>query len=140
MQTLLVPVDGSDSSHRALAHAIEMARRDGRMKLQLINVQQTLERWYAGGLLNKEALAHLQQLGEQDAAAARAQVDAAGLTYEFRVLFGQPGEVIARVAREQGCIGIVMGTRGLGALEQVFLGSTAYKVVQLADVPVTLVR
>lgn len=140
MQTLLVPVDGSDSGNRALAHGIEIARRFGNTKLLLINVQQTLERWYAGGLLNKEALAHLQHLGEQDAAAARALVDAAGLNYELRVLFGHPGEVIARVAREHGCIGIVMGTRGLGALEQVFLGSTAYKVVQLADVPVTLVK
>ncbi len=140
MQTLLVAVDGSETGNRAVAHAIEIARRFGNTKLLLINVQQALERWYAGGLLNKEALAHLQHLGEQDAVAARALIDAAGLSYEFRVLFGQPGEVIARLAREQGCIGVVLGTRGLGALEQVFLGSTAYKVVQLADVPVTLVK
>lgn len=140
MQTLLVAVDGSKTGNRGVVHAIEIARRFGNTKLLLINVQQTLERWYAGGLLNKEALAHLQQLGEQDAAAARALIDAAGLSYEFRVLFGQPGEVIARVAREQGCIGIVMGTRGLGEVEQAFLGSTAHKVVQLADVPVTLVK
>lgn len=140
MQKLLVAVDGSDTGNRAVAHAIELARRFGDTKLLLINVQHTLERWYAGGLLNKEALAHLQELGEQAAVAALAQVDAAGLTYEFRVLFGHPGEAIPRIAQEEGCIGIVLGTRGLGALEQVFLGSTAYKVVQLAEVPVTLVK
>jgi nucleotide-binding universal stress UspA family protein len=103
-------------------------------------VQQTLERWYAGGLLNQEALTHLRQQGEADGAKARALVDAAGLTYEFDVLFGQPGEVIARVAKEQGCIGIVMGTRGLSDLDHVFLGSTAHKVIQLSEAPVTLVK
>jgi nucleotide-binding universal stress UspA family protein len=140
VRILLVAVDGSDTGNRAVAHAIEIARGFGDTKLLLVNVQQTLERWYAGGLLNKEALAHLQHLGEEDAAAARALIDAAGLNYEFKVLFGQPGEVIARIAKEQDCIGVVMGTRGMGSLGQVFLGSTAHKVLQLADVPLTLVK
>jgi nucleotide-binding universal stress UspA family protein len=140
MRKILIPVDGSEAALRALAHAIDWAHASGRLKLVLVNVQQTLERWYAGGLLNREALAHLQQLGEADAAKARALVDAAGLTYEFTVLFGQPGEVIARVAKEQGCVGIVMGTRGLSDLAHVFLGSTAHKVIQLSEVPVTLVK
>jgi len=140
VRKILIPIDGSEASLRALAHAIDWAHASGRLKLVLVNVQQTLERWYAGGLLNKEALAHLQQQGEADAAKARALVDAAGLTYEFTVLFGQPGEVIARVAKEQGCVGIVMGTRGLSDLEHLFLGSTAHKVIQLSEVPVTLVK
>lgn len=140
MRTLLVAVDGSETGNRAVAHAIELARPLGDTRLLLLNVQHTLERWYTGGLLNPEAMAHLRQLGEQEAAAARALVDASGLNYQFMVLFGPPGEVIVRTAKEQGCAGIVMGTRGLGDLAQVFLGSTAYKVVQLAEVPVTLVR
>jgi len=36
------------------------------------NVQATLERWYSGGLLNAEALAHLHQLGTQDGPKAMA--------------------------------------------------------------------
>jgi len=140
MRKILVPVDGSAAANRALTHAIDLAHASGNVKLVLVNVQQTLERWYAGGLLNREALAHLQEMGEADAVEARALVDRAGLTYEFSVLFGQPGEVIARVAKEQGCIGIVMGTRGLSDLEHVFLGSTAHKVIQLSEVPVTLVK
>ncbi len=140
MRTMLVAVDGSATANRAVAHAIDLARRLGDVKLLLVNVQHTLERWYAGGLLNKEAVEHLRLLGEQDGREARALVDAAGLNYEFDVMYGQPGEVLARIARERGCMGIVMGTRGLGELEQVLLGSTAHKVVHLADVPVTLVK
>lgn len=140
MRTILVAVDGSATGNRAVSHAIDLARQLGDVKLLLVNVQHTLARWYVGGLLNKEALEHLRLLGEQDGREARALVDAAGLTYEFDVMYGQPGEVLARIAHERGCMGIVMGTRGLGDLEQVFLGSTAHKVVHLADVPVTLIK
>lgn len=140
MQKLLVAVDGSETGNRAVSHAIALARGLGNMKLLLLNVQPTLERWYTGGLLNREALDHLNQLGRHDGAAAQALADAAGLSYEFRVLFGHPAEVITRVASDEGCVGIVLGTRGLGEFEQVFLGSTAYKVVQLTQVPVTLVK
>lgn len=140
MRRLMVAVDGSEAGNRAVAHAIALARELADIKLLLLNVQPTLDRWYAGGLLNPEALAHLHQLGQQDGAKALALVDAAGLTYEFRVLFGHPPEVITRIAREEACMGIVMGSRGLGELEQALLGSTAFKVVQLSDVPVTLVK
>ena len=140
MRKLLVPVDGSDVADRAVAHAIELARGTGETKLLLINVQQTLERWYTHGLLNKEAMTHLQQNGEEAAAKSRALLDQSGLLYDFMVIFGHPAEVITRIAREQGCAGIVMGTRGLGEVQNVLLGSTAYKVVQLAEMPVTLVK
>lgn len=140
MRKLLVPIDGSIVANRAVARAMEMATGAGDTKLVLINVQETLERWYAHGLLNKEALAHLEEQGKEAAAEARALLDKAGVAYDFLIVYGKPAEVIARVAREQDCGGIVMGTRGLGDLESVLLGSTAYKVVHLAEVPVTLVK
>jgi|APLow6443716910_1056828.scaffolds.fasta_scaffold117936_2 nucleotide-binding universal stress UspA family protein len=140
MRKFLVPVDGSAVANRAVAHALELARALGDTTLLLVNVQQTLERWYKHGLLNKEAIAHLQQMGQADAAQACALLDEGGISYEFKVLFGHPGELVARTAKEQGCSAIVMGTRGLGDLENVFVGSTAYKVIQLAEMPVTLVK
>lgn len=140
MLTLLVAVDGSASGNRAVAYAVDMARRLGDVRLLLLNVQQTLERGFRGGLLNAEAREHLHKTAEEDAAAAQALVNAAQLSYEFLVVFGHPAEVITRVAVERGCFGIVMGTRGLGDWANVFLGSTAYKVVQESALPVTLVR
>lgn len=44
------------------------------------------------------------------------------------------------MAKSEGVDVIVMGTRGMGALGNLALGSTATKVVHLADVPVTLVK
>lgn len=140
MRKLLVPVDGSVVANRAVARAMDMARRAGETKLVLINVQETLERWYTHGLLSKEALAHLEEQGKQAAAEARALLDKAGVVYDFMIMYGKPAEVISRIAKEQDCESIVMGTRGLGDVENVLLGSTAYKVVHLAEMPVTLVK
>jgi nucleotide-binding universal stress UspA family protein len=141
MKKLLVPVDGSPVSGRAVEFAVDFVRRTGDSKIVLLNVQENLDhRWYRHGLRNDQALAELRQHGHEASAAARTALDRAGLTYECEVAFGHPAEVIARLAREQHCQGIVMGTRGLGEVENLLLGSTAYKVIQLAEVPVTLVR
>jgi len=53
---------------------------------------------------------------------------------------GQYGETIANYAKEKQCDRIVMGTRGLGAVGGLLLGSVARKVIHLADVPITLVK
>jgi nucleotide-binding universal stress UspA family protein len=57
-----------------------------------------------------------------------------------RAEIGSPAETIDHVAREVGANQIVMGTRGLGSLGNLFLGSVTTKVVRLAEVPVTLVK
>ena len=49
-------------------------------------------------------------------------------------------ETIDRIARETMADQIVMGTRGLGRLRGLLLGSVATPVVHLADIPVTLVK
>jgi nucleotide-binding universal stress UspA family protein len=140
MRKLLVPVDGSDSASRALRYALEMAGTPGSAKLLLVNVQSELERSYAHGLNSEAARAHLRELGEAATADARAALTRAGVLYDFVVAFGDPADVIARLARDEGCWCIVMGTRGLGGIESAFLGATSHKVLHLAAVPVVLVK
>lgn len=141
MKKVLVPVDGSPVAERAVAHAAEQVGCcASEMKLVLLNVQQNLEHWRKRGLLGEQDLKELRAHGESEAANARALLDKAGIVYDFEIVFGHPAEVIVRVAREQHCQAIVMGTRGLGDVESLILGSTAYKVIQLAQVPVTLVK
>ena len=56
------------------------------------------------------------------------------------VVAGHAAEKIVQVAREHQCTRIVMGTRGLGSIAGLMLGSVAYKVVHLSPIPVTLVK
>jgi nucleotide-binding universal stress UspA family protein len=72
-------------------------------------------------------------------AAAKALFDAAGVPCTSEIATGYVGATIVSHAREHGCDGIVMGTRGMGSTEQL-LGSIARQVVQLAEMPVTLVK
>ena len=53
---------------------------------------------------------------------------------------GQPAETIADVARKEGADQIVMGTRGLGGIKGLLLGSVATQVIHLVEVPITLIK
>jgi nucleotide-binding universal stress UspA family protein len=140
MKSLLVPVDGSANADRALAIAIGVAKAMPGMKLVVVNVQEQIERWYAHGLQGDSARAHLQELGQAQSAAARRMLDESGVAYDLHIVFGRPAETIIRVAKDEGCSGIVIGTRGQGEIESLLLGSTSFKVVQLSELPVTLVK
>jgi nucleotide-binding universal stress UspA family protein len=64
----------------------------------------------------------------------------AGVSYTTEAVCGPAGTVIAERADKGGYAGVVMGTRGMGAVKTLVLGSVANQVVHLAHVPVTLVR
>lgn len=82
----------------------------------------------------------IQKRGNEESAAACQMLSAAGLPYELHVVSGDAAEAIAHCAREHQCELIVMGTRGMGAIAGLALGSVATKAIHLADVPVTLVK
>jgi nucleotide-binding universal stress UspA family protein len=64
----------------------------------------------------------------------------AGLPHKVEVQIGDPAQEITQYAKVHECDEIVMGTRGLGTLRNLILGSVAYKVVHLTDKPVLLVK
>jgi nucleotide-binding universal stress UspA family protein len=64
----------------------------------------------------------------------------AGVTYETRAERGAVAATIDRVAREENVKHIIMGTRGLGGVRGLLLGSVATQLLHLTDVPVTLVK
>jgi nucleotide-binding universal stress UspA family protein len=83
---------------------------------------------------------------EELRAATRAFEDAAdacreaGVDYVTRSEQGPVAATIDRVAREEDVDGIFMGTRGLGEVRGLLLGSVTTQLLHLADVPVTLVK
>lgn len=136
MTQVLVPIDGSDAALRALCHAM---RRDD--EIHIINVQPRAD---APVLLlhmtAEEIEQHQLANGHSTLDAALRMLDAARRSHRDHVLIGDPAYEIARVATAERVDSIVMGTRGMGALGNLTLGSVATKVVHLAEVPVTLVK
>jgi nucleotide-binding universal stress UspA family protein len=141
MKRPLVPIDGSEDALRALAHALGELRGRPDAELHVLNVQAPPIHPWPGKLVSPDVIdEELRSAGAAIVAAAAAPAAAAGVACARHVRVGAAAAEIADCARELGCDAIVMGTRGLGRVANLVLGSVAHKVVHLSDVPVTLVR
>jgi len=143
MKRVLIPVDGSDCSLRAVDYLIAESDRRAMpddVEVHLLNVQVAL-RGDIGHFISHEQIA-AHQRDESDKALREPQARLAGahirLTVHTEV--GHVAEVIARLADELNCDHIVMGTHGRGALADLLVGSTTIRVVHRARMPVVLVK
>lgn len=138
---ILLPVDGSAHSDRATAHVIALLQGCGGQRVLLINVQPPIDAPEVRSHMRADEIEAMQTARGGDAlAGARALLDQAGIPYSPEVLLGPVAETIARFAIEQACDKIVMGTRGLGALGGVLMGSVTTRLLHLTELPVTLVK
>ncbi len=140
METILVPFDGSGSALRALRFAATRCRRGGACKLHVLHVEEPIEGRVRAYLSKPELEAIEYSAGERVLRPARDVLDGESVPYECCVRIGIIAETIAAYADEKKCDAIVMGTRGMGAIANLVLGSVATKVIHIADVPVTLVK
>ena len=140
---ILVPVDGSAASLRALDHALSLVKGREDAELVLVNVQSrdTLDVSDFTAVVSADSdralAARRSEVALKRAVAACRKGD---VHFETRAELGPVAETIDRVAREVDAEQIVMGTRGLGKIGRLFLGSIAAEVTRLAAVPVTLVK
>lgn len=140
MPDLLLPFDNSPSALRALDHAIGLAMAGPGTRVHLLGVLEDV------GQDTRELIdaAEIERVLAAEAAAlldpARERLEAAGIPAIVHSRTGAPARVIADFAREQDVAQIVMGTRGLGTIPGLLLGSVASRVLQLAHCPVTLVK
>lgn len=140
---LLVAVDGSPASLRAVKLAIDHAKMVPRASLLIVNVQNlsTLRLGDGAGIMSPDWIEE-----EEERAATEALGEAvtlcrqAGVSYMIRSERGSIATTIDRIARDQHVSHVVMGTRGLGGVQGLLLGSVATQLLHLVDVPVTLVK
>src|SRR6185295_3771725 len=101
---MLLPVDGSEASDRAVDHAIKFLQRiKETVDLHLFNVQAPIPAGL-GSYVGRDALDKVYQedAGKQ-LKSAMARLDAAGIKYVRHIGIGDPSESIANYARDQGC-------------------------------------
>jgi len=142
MLNILVPVDGSDNANRAVLYARQLAQGAPAARIHLLNVQTpTQGRAGISRLITQDMIDEFYaREGQEATVEARQLLDATGTGYTSHIAFGHAATEIAGHARDQGCTRIVMGTRGHGNLVNILIGSVANQVLQLAEVPVTLVK
>jgi nucleotide-binding universal stress UspA family protein len=140
---ILVPVDGSRPSIAAVKFAIDQARAKAGTSLVLVNVQNVRALAVAEGasfLPSGWAEQQRQQRSEEALQEAISGCRDAGVTFTTRSEGGAIAATLDRVAREEGVAQIIMGTRGLGGVGGLLLGSVGTQILHLSDVPVTFVR
>lgn len=136
---IVVAVDGSEISQRAVKFAIKLARATGG-PVTAVAVNPELfpgvaRRIGAEAVARHHAESHDAMMAKAARTLARARVD-----FQERREVGDVAATILAVARGVRAEVIVMGSHGRGAVEGILLGSVSGKVLAQAGVPVTIVR
>ena len=141
MPKFLLPVDGSDTSNKAVAGFIKLLDWYKEVpEIHLLNVQFP-QRGNVNWFIDKESInLYHQEEGMKVLQAARVSLDQAGIACQIHITVGDPEEMIIRYAKEMDCDQIVMGPRGLGTVKGLLLGSVANKVMQFSTLPVLLIK
>ena len=141
---IVVPLDGSQWSERAIRRATDIARVHD-AEVVLLHVYQQK----GGDYADQWALAGQQQIADQQIDQIRDQLVSRrnrlrqeGLkAREVLIRGGNPAQVICEyVANEEGICMIVMSTHGRTGLSKWLVGSVAQRVIKQTRVPVTLVH
>lgn len=138
IKSVLVPVDGSKPSKEAALYAAKLVNAISPV-LYLLHVYEPVPMRITGEqgeLLRREEEEKACVLLEE----YREMLAPFGLQVEFLVRNGRPGYEILDAQDELNCDLIVMGSRGLSSLENVFLESVVTQVLQGAKCPVLVTR
>jgi len=142
MMKMLLPVDGSENSLRAVQHVIAMKEQySDPIEVHLLNVQLPVASGAVKMFISQQQLNDFYR--DEGVAAlkdARALLDQAGVSYQHHIGVGDLAGTITSYAKDKQCRQIVIGTRGRGSFAGALLGSVATKVVHLADIPVLLIK
>ena len=142
-ETMLVGVDGSESSRRAADFAVARARADGNARLVVAYVIE----WspYTFNTPEENEMRHRRREEEIERAKSQvldplvAELRAVGVDVEGVVRHGHAAEVLSGLAGEFGAVQIFVGRLGQSRIAALLFGSVTGSLVQVSPVPVTVV-
>ena len=139
IQKVLVPVDGSESSRKALEMAVAIAQAaQARLTvLEVIEEFGPLPGYYEAPPPGKD---RADWIAEQRFEKVHPVLEELGAAWERRVEEGDPADQICRVAEEGRHDLIVIGHRGRSEVARFLLGSVSGRVVQHAPCSVVVVK
>ncbi len=137
IRKILVPLDGSKNSLRGLDVAINIAKQ----------CQATITGLYVIGMVKPQAnepispvekilLDYAQKIMKK----AKLKAMQKRVSFFDRVSYGDDGKRIVDIARRKDVDLIVIGSRGMGATKELFLGSTSNYVLHKSKKPVLIVK
>jgi len=144
-ETLLVATDGSHAAQRAVAYAVDFAKRHDSRLIICTVTSERLVRLQGAEPNPPDVDISLEDAADRISTEALARAEtaakAAGVNYELDEIYGR--NVAATIAKEAVAVGadhIIIGSTGQTQLATCVLGSVAQNVVHYAHCPVTVVR
>ncbi|MGH2348149.1 MAG: universal stress protein [bacterium] len=146
---IVLGVDGSEASEKAVGMAAELASKLGSEVTVVHAVADPMmimppvaptEAMMTPPLLAEEALEDLEKAGREILARTSERLKNAGVACSTRLERGYAGNQVVQIARSSGADLIILGSRGHGKLEELLLGSVSDAVVREAPCSVLIVR
>lgn len=137
LRRILVPIDGTECSWRALEYACGLVQLSGGSLV----VMTVTKGQHAEPVLATEGDVAFAHIGNDVLDSANAML--AGKNIDCTYLLENGGNVAANILQtvaDEDCDGIVLGSRGMGVLEGIFRSSVSQLVLENATVPVTIVK
>ena len=134
---ILVALDGSKNSIRALSNAIQLAKQTdasivGIFVIQVFPTEMGLVRTLVGKALSKHSKHFMKT--------AKTMCTKKGVEFLNVIECGEEGKTIVSFAHKNNFDLIVIGSRGMGKLGELFLGSTSNYVVHSSKIPVLIIK
>ena len=133
---IVVAIDGSDNAMRALAQAADIAKACDDVQVDLLSV-------IAIDVYSDMVYDPIEAHGDSQREAVQPAVDAlkaAGIDPDVVLMHGRPADEIVRYLETSGADLMVIGSRGLNALQEFAIGSVSHKVIKHAKCPVLVVK
>lgn len=154
IKSILVPIDGSEHSRKALQFAADVAERFN-ASIVLVHVVSAAALLPAPApqvgvsvtpegvpppIFSTKLAEDMVKLGSELLARETRELEKRGLTANKVLERGDPVEKILQIAKNERCDLIVIGARGLGKVRALLLGSVSDGVVHRAPCPVLVVK
>lgn len=137
---MLVPVDGSENSLRAVRYALGLASAIGaRMRLFYVFPVSSVEIIGMAGLSRDDIERAAQAAAQRVFDKLHTEIGATEVKIEDETSIGDPAEEIIRCTEDDHEIMVILGRRGLSRIQSMLLGSVSEKVVRHAHSPVMIV-
>lgn len=137
---ILVAIDGSKMSNKALKSAFQIAK-ERYSKVGVIHVEKNImlsENMTTDSIDEIYSKITHEVDGLFDEAKALAKEEE--LEIDTHYVMGDPAVQIIKTAEQENYQLIIMGSRGLGAIKGIVMGSVSYKVLQLSHCPVLIIK
>jgi len=133
---ILVAIDGSKNSQRALDMGIFLARKSDTKLIGITVISNIPKKYHHLSYPEKPVLLAAEKMMES----AKVKCAQNGILFERKIDFGDPGTKITKFAKSLNFDIIIIGTRGMSGIKEKFLGSVSNHVVHKSAVPIMIVK